>query len=166
MTKTIRALACLALFAAGAAQAHDYSQGMITIDHPWARPTPGQSKVGAAYLLLQNSGAETDTLLSAESPVSEKTQIHETLREGDIMKMREVRGGVAVPPGTAVAFKPGGNHIMLLGLKQKLEEGQHIPLTLTFAKAGVVAVEVAVEKAPSEKPEGGMAHGSSMDHMH
>jgi copper(I)-binding protein len=156
----------LALLGAGTAQAHDYKQGSIAIEHPWARPTPEGARAGAAYLSLQNSGNEADTLLSAETPVSASAQFHETIRDGDIMKMREIRGGVVVPPGGSVSFKPGGYHIMLVGLKQRLDEGQHIPMTLTFAKAGPVRVEVYVEKQPGSQPQSGAMNDHDMSHMH
>ena len=70
------------------------------------------------------------------------------------MKMREVVGGIELAPGATVALKPGGYHIMLIDLKQKLDEGRHIPLTLTFAKAGSIDVEVDVEKKSSEQGHG------------
>jgi periplasmic copper chaperone A len=160
--KTAIFLAAATLLSGGPAMCDDYKLGTLTIEHPWARPTPGDSKVGAAYLAIRNQGTEPDTLVSAASQDSEKAQIHSTMREGDVMKMREMQGGIAVPAGTAVTFAPGGNHIMLLGLKHKLEEGQHIPMTLTFAKAGPVNVEVYVQRTP----EGTTAQPPEMSHMH
>ncbi len=160
-------LAGIALFTAGTALAHDYKVGTIAIGHPWARPTAEGARAGAAYLSLDNTGGEADSLVSAASSAAGKTQIHETTNDGGVMKMRRVEGGVAIAPGATVSFKPGGYHIMLLGLKQRLEEGQHIPLTLTFAKAGTVDVEVYVEKAPAGEHQGGTTHDhdmSGMDH--
>jgi copper(I)-binding protein len=154
-----------ALFAATAAHAHDYTVGKITIGHPWARPTAEGSKAGAAYLTLQNAGNDADTLVSAQSPFAEKTQLHETTNDGGVMKMRAVEGGVSVAPGATVAFKPGGYHIMLMGLKQKLDDGQRIPLMLTFAKAGSVQVEVLVDKTGGAEQGAGMAHDQNMSGM-
>ena len=165
--KRILLLAGFAVFTAGTAYAHDYKLGPIAISHPWARPTAEGTKAGAAYLSLENTGSEPDSLVSVSSPAAGKTQIHQTTSEGGVMKMRGVEGGVDLAPRATVAFKPGGYHIMLLGLKQKLDEGQHIPLTLTFAKAGSIDVEVYVEKAPSGKGETMHDHGmQGMDHMH
>lgn len=159
MLRIIASGACLiAVFAL--AQAHEYRQGNLEIDHPWARPTAEGAKNGAAYLTLKNSGKEEDKLVSVQTPAAEKAEVHEHVHEGDIMKMRPLTGGVPVPPGETVAFKPGGYHIMLMGLKQKLEDGKNIPLKLTFAKAGDVDVEVKVEKNPSP----GQATGGM--HMH
>jgi periplasmic copper chaperone A len=158
-------LAGLALFAAGAAHAHDYKLGRIAIGHPWARPTAEGTKAGAAYLTLENAGGEADSLVGVNSPVAGQAQIHETTNDGGVMKMRQVQGGVALAPGATVAFKPGGYHIMLLGLKQKLAEGEHIPLTLTFAKAGSIGVEMYVERSPGGAQESGMTHDHDMKAM-
>lgn len=150
------------LFAAGTAFADDYKLGNIAIGHPWVRPTAEGAKTGAAYLTLENKGSAPDRLVSAASPVAGKTQIHETTDEGGVMKMREVAGGIELAPEASVALKPGGYHIMFLDLKQKLEEGQHIPMTLTFAKAGSIEVKVHVEKTPE-----GSHDMTGMDHkMH
>ena len=151
----------VSLCAAGAAYATDYELGTIAIDHPWARPTAEGTQTGAAYLLLTNKGNAPDTLVSASSPVAGKTQIHQTTDEGGVMKMHEVAGGIELAPGATVALKPGGYHVMLIDLKQKLDEGRHIPLTLTFAKAGSIDVEVDVEKKSGEQGGGGM---TGMDH--
>ncbi len=150
----------VSLCAAGAAYAADYKAGTIAIDHPWARPTAEGTKTGAAYLLLTNKGTARDKLVSASSAVAGKVQIHQTTDEGGIMKMHEVAGGIELAPGATVAFKPGGYHIMLLDLKETLDEGGHIPLTLTFAKAGSIDVEVDVEKKSGEQSHGmtGMDH--------
>ncbi len=139
------ALSALAL--APASFAAEFKQGDIEIGHVWARATPQGAKNGAAYLVLKNSGKEADTLRGAQSQVADRVEIHEHIHEGDVMKMRQVSGGVAIPAGVTVPFKPGGYHIMLMGLKQQLEPGQHIPLKLSFAKAGEVTVEAQVEKS-------------------
>jgi periplasmic copper chaperone A len=158
-------LAGLALFTAGAAHAHEYKLGRIAIGHPWARPTAEGTKAGAAYLALENTGGEADSLVGVSSPVARQTQIHQTTNDGGVMKMHQVQGGVALAPGVAVIFKPGGYHIMLLGLKQKLGEGEHVPLTLTFAKAGSIDVEVYVERTPSDAQSSGMMHDHDMKAM-
>jgi len=153
------AAAALALFGFTAALAQEFGQGALTISHPWARPTAEGQKNGAAYFSIKNGGTEADKLVSAESPVAEKTELHQTVDEGGVMKMLPATGGVEVQPGAVVEFKPGSYHVMLLGLKQRLEEGQTIPLTLAFAKAGSVSVEAKVEKSSSDMGE--MHH-----HMH
>jgi periplasmic copper chaperone A len=163
MKNVVLILAALVLADAGAALAHDYKLGPIAIGHPWARPTAQGAKNAAAYLTLQNGAGEPDRLVAVNSPVAEKAQIHETSNDGGIMKMREAADGVTLAPGESVAFKPGGYHIMLVGLKNKLDDGQHIPLTLTFAKAGSINVEVYVEKASGQG--GGTAPSHDMHGM-
>jgi hypothetical protein len=162
--------AVLVLAAAGAVQAHEYTLGKITIGHPWARPTAEGISSGAAYFSLKNSGDDADRLVSAESPIAAKTQIHETIDHNGVMKMRPAEGGVAVEPGATVEFKPGAYHVMLFDLKHKLALGEHIPLTLTFAKAGSIEVSVYVEKTQGGHDEAGTMHHhdmSGMDHsMH
>jgi periplasmic copper chaperone A len=138
------------IFTAFSAGAQEYRLGSLTAEHAWSRPTSGPNKLGAAYLILKNAGQEADTLQSASSPDAEKVEIHEHTQDASgIMRMRPVEGGLKVPAGGAVEFKPGGYHLMLFGLKHNLEEGQQLPLKLHFAHAGDLDVEVKVEKRPS-----------------
>ena len=124
----------------GAAKAHDYTVGELSIDHPWTRATPPQARAGGAYMMIMNTGSAEDRLVGGTSPVAERVEIHEMSVENDIMRMREIEGGLAIPAGASVELKPGGYHVMLMGLKETLEEGQEIPLTLEFKEAGTVDV--------------------------
>lgn len=148
----------LAGFNAPAALAHDYTFGALSIGHPWARASAGPARNGAAFLVIENAGP-ADRLLSVSAEVSERVELHTHLMEGDVMKMRRV-DAVEVPGQGTAALRPGGLHIMLMGLKQPLQEGERFPLTLTFETAGEVTVEVAVEGVASMGPEGGMDHGN------
>lgn len=142
-------------FVSFAAGAQEYKAGSLTIENVWARPTAGSAKMGAAYLTVKNGGKEADTLTSASSPDTAKAELHEHIHDNGVMKMREVKGGIAIPAGGAVEFKPGGYHVMLMGLKHDLEEGKTLPLKLGFAKAGEVDVQVKIsKKAPSAGPDG------------
>ncbi len=158
-----RILCALALWAlSGIAQtawAHDYTLGDISIGHPWARASIGQAKAGAAYLTLSNAGAETDRLISAETSVAKKAEIHTHIMENGVMKMRPVEAA-EVPPGAPVMFQPGGLHVMLMGLKAPLVEGERFPLVLIFEKAGRIEVMVAVQPATSTEPVMEHKHGS------
>ncbi len=155
-TSLAAAASVLAFFSFSAAQAQEFRQGDLTIANPWARPTAECQKNGAAYLSIKNGGSEADKLVSAESPAADTTHLHETVNENGVMKMLAVKGGIEVRPDSTFEFKPGGYHIMLIGLKKRLVEGQTVPLTLTFARAGAVNVEVKVEKTPA--PMGKMDH--------
>jgi copper(I)-binding protein len=158
-------LAALALSAP--ASAHDYKIGALSIGHPWARETPPAAKMGAGYLTVKNTGTEADRLLTVETPGAEKVEIHQSLTENGIAKMRPVTA-VDIAPSGETALQPGGYHLMLVGLKEPLAEGMRIPATLIFEKAGKIEVELAVEnmgyRGPSAKP--GDAAPPAEDHKH
>lgn len=151
------ALATALLGATALAQAHEYKLGQLDIGHPYARATvPGQPAAGA-YLSIENKGSTPDRLVGVSSPVSKSGEIHTMAMEGNLMKMREVDGGIEVKPGQKVAMQPGnGYHIMLMGLSRPLKAGEKVPMTLTFEKAGKIEVTVNVED-PAAK--------SGMDNM-
>jgi copper(I)-binding protein len=135
-------------------------QGPVRIDGAWARATPPGAKVGGAFVTLLNTGDAPDRLVSASSAVAERVELHTHIMDGGVMRMRQVEGGVPLPPGETVNLQPGGLHIMLLGLNQGLTIGSRFPLTLTFEKAGSVQVDVPVEAMGSMGPGGhaGMTH--------
>jgi copper(I)-binding protein len=128
------------------AQAHDYRKGDLHIDHPWARPTPPTAQNAALYMEIRNSGAQPDILAGVKTTLAATAEMHATLDEDGVMKMRRVENGVEVPAGGSVKFEPAGFHVMLIGLKEPLKEGARHPVTLVFQKAGEIAVEIAVEK--------------------
>lgn len=129
-----------------AANAHDYSAGDLKIDHPWARATPGAITTGAVYLSVTATGAAPDRLVAAATPRAAKAELHTQIMDGDVMKMRAL-SAIEINPGEPTMLKPGGMHIMLVGLTAPLREKDRFPLTLTFEKAGKVEVEVLVESA-------------------
>ncbi len=137
------------MFVAFAAQAQEFKAGDITIERPWVRPTAGTTMMSAAYMTLKNSGKDADTLKSASYADAEKVEVHEHINDNGVMKMRQVQGGLAIPAGATVTFQPGGYHLMLIGLKHSLTEGQTLPLKLSFAHAGDVEFQVKVEKTPA-----------------
>jgi hypothetical protein len=116
----------------------------LLIDHPYARATPPGAAVAGAFMRVENTGKEADRLVRAASPVASTVEIHEMAMEGGVMKMRAVPG-IDVKPGALVILKPGGYHVMLIGLKKPLVKGETFPLTLTFEKSGSVDVAVGVE---------------------
>ena len=136
------ALLMLTMLAAGPAWAANAKPQTPKIEMPWARATAGRAETGAAYLRLV--GAERDDrLLAASSPVAETVELHTHLDEDGVMRMRPVPA-IAVPAAGMVELKPGGLHIMLIGLKGPLKEGRRFPLTLIFERAGPVETEVPV----------------------
>lgn len=100
--------------------------------------------VSAGYFTLVNAGDSDDTLIAASTPTATVTELHTMIMEGDVMRMREIEGGVAIPAGGAVTFQPGAEHIMFIGLTEPLVEGTAIPLTLTFASGLQMTVALPV----------------------
>lgn len=141
--------------AALSAVAHSFKLGEIDIGHPYARPTREGQMVGAGYLKLANKGP-VDRLISATSPAAGSVEIHSMSMEGDVMKMRQV-DAIEIATGQTVELKPGGYHLMLMGLKAPLKVGEKFPLTLKFEKSGEVVVTVNVEE-PKSKSEATGAH--------
>jgi copper(I)-binding protein len=114
----------------------------------YARATFSMAKTGAVYFTLHNQNASEVTLtaVDVDASIASDAQIHTTEMQGDVMKMREMTEGVTVAPDSMVDFKPGGYHIMLLGLTKGLTEGSDIALTLTFDKQRKMHVVLPVKK--------------------
>lgn len=154
MKKIINIIMGSALLLSGMAQAHDYKSGELSIDHPWSKQVPPTSSVAAAFFDVMNHGVENDALISAESPIAGKTELHAHIHEDGMMKMREV-GKIDIPAKGSQSLKPGGYHVMFFELKQVPALGDRFPLKLHFEKAGTIEIEVAVEEA-TFKPAGQM----------
>lgn len=124
----------------------------------WARPANAAMPNSAAYALLLNLTDQDDVLVSAEGTVSEAIELHEMIMgDGDVMQMRPVEGGIPVPAGAAVELRPGGLHVMLIGLKGELAVGSTIDLTLNFAAGEPLTVTLPVREpveAPAAMPGG------------
>lgn len=127
-----------------AALAGDYQSGDLKIENTRARATPPGAKVAGGYMLIRNGGDTTDRLVGGTTPAAERLEVHEMAIRDGIMKMRPLSDGLEIPAGGEVALKPGGYHIMLIGLKEQLKEGAEVPATLTFARAGSVDVMLNV----------------------
>lgn len=139
-------------FSASVALAHDFTIGDIKIDHPWSRATVAGIPNGVAYFGLENKGDAADRLVSASSPVAKSAELHNHVMEGEVARMRHV-DAIEIPAGGSEVLKPGGLHVMLMGLNEPLQEGQMFPLTLTFENAGDVTVEVLVQAMGKSKGE-------------
>src|SRR2546421_12916514 len=144
---TLRALIPALLFAslATSAQAHDYQVGPIAIDHPWTRATPKNAPVAGGYMKITNTGTTPDRLVGGSVEVAKRFEVHEMKMDGGVMKMRELKDGLEIPPGATVELKPGSLHIMMMNLSRPLIKGERVKGSLAFEKAGRVDVEFAVE---------------------
>jgi len=141
------------------AQAHSFQAGDIKIGHPWARPTTAGQSAGGGYLKLTNLAKEAgkgDRLVGANAEFAERVELHTMSMDGDVMRMRQV-DAIDIPAGQTVELRPGGLHMMFVGLKQPLAKDGRLPLKLRFEKAGEVTVEVKVEAASSAAAEAGAA---------
>ena len=126
--------------------------GAIQVEDAWARQAPmmpatghmhGDTGTGAVYVTLRNTGPAPDALVGAASAAAEVVELHETIRDGAVMRMRPV-AKLDLPPGAAVEMTPGGLHLMLMHLKRALHPGDTVPLTLTFEHGAALALEVPV----------------------
>jgi periplasmic copper chaperone A len=136
----------LLLFVAvcGSTAAHEYTLGGLTVVHPWMPATPEGATTGAGYLTLTNSGATPMRLTGATTAVAARVEMHVMSVDGGVMRMRPI-DGVDIAPGATVTLKPGGSHLMLIGLRKPLLREDMVPMTLVFAGGKTLAVEFYVE---------------------
>ena len=149
MVRVALVVAALAFSANAFAQ----QAGSLQITGAWARATPKGAQVGGGYLTITNTGSAPDRLVSGSSPAG-KFELHEMSMSGGVAKMRELTNGLEIKPGETLELKPGGNHIMFVGLKQPLERGKRFIATLQFEKAGKLDVEFKVEPIGAPGPSG------------
>jgi hypothetical protein len=163
--QTIAALV-LTIVATAAASADNHKMGKhsgpaITVAKAWARASI--SKNGAAYFTLVNMGKTDVKLVGITANVASRVGLHTHRMDGDIMRMRSLEN-VVVPAGASITLKPGGHHVMLMGLTAPLKEGDSFPLTVVFEKARKMRVSVKVGKMGAAGPMEGMkpmdAHGA------
>ena len=119
--------------------------GELAVTNAWSRSTPPGVTVGVAYFTLKNDTGKSDRLLRITTPVASKVQVHRTEVLDGMARMREV-AVLHVAAGQTVEFAPNGMHLMLMGLRQPLAEGQAFEIELLFEVAGPRKVKVAVRK--------------------
>ncbi len=133
--------------------------GDIHVSDHWARAMlPGQ-KVGGGYVTLKNSGSADDRLVSVSTSATDRAEIHEMAVVDDVMRMRQLKDGLVIGAGETVTLKPGGFHMMFMAVEKPFVEGEMVPVTLVFEKAGPVDLMLPILPARTKK----MDH-STMDH--
>jgi copper(I)-binding protein len=153
------------LFAAAAAVSvalPAFAEG-IMVNDPYARVSAKMSSSGAAFMVIENHTGQADHLVSARSDISEKVELHTHKEDSNgVMRMLHVEEGFELPEGGVIEMKRGGHHVMFLGLKEPLQDGDTVHVTLTFEKAGDVAVDIPVDlnRKPMHGKMGGMNHGN------
>jgi copper(I)-binding protein len=166
-SRIFRPLACLAalgivvscLFAAPA-RAEEVRAGDLVISQAWSRATPGGAKTGGGFLTIENKGGAPDRLVAVSGDFAGRIEVHEMAVKNGVMTMRPVENGLTIEPGKTVTLAPGGYHLMMLDLKAPLKQGDKLPVTLQFEKAGTVAVTLDVQgvgaKGPAAEGHSGM----------
>ena len=146
------------------------SRANIVVASAWARATPTGAPTAAGYVHLINNGDSDDILVGASTPAAAKTELHSMSMANGIMAMEPVKDGVKLPAHSEIKMAPGGPyHIMFVGPKAPLKQGDRIPVRLHFAKAGDLSAQFVVEAigamapASTKDSQPGM---NPMDHMH
>jgi len=141
--------------------AHD---GVHVVD-PYMRASGAMASSGAAFMVIEDHGTSGDRLIAAASDVAERVELHTHQSDANgVMRMIEVEEGFEIPPGGSRALARGGDHVMFLGLKRPLADGDIVTVTLTFEREGEVVLDIPVDNA--RKPEMGAGHGHAHGHSH
>jgi copper(I)-binding protein len=155
MTSTLSKLASavlLSMLLAAPACAQEVRAGDLVITQAWSRATPGGAKVAGGYLSIENKGSAPDRLIGGSADVAAKVQVHEMATTNGVMTMRPLDGGLTIEPGKTVKLAPGGYHLMMFDLKSPLKQGDKLPVTLEFEKAGKVQVSFDVQGVGAPGP--------------
>ncbi len=132
----------------------------IEAHHAYARSASKTAVTGAVFMVLHNFSDTDDHLISVASPAAEKVQLHTHTEDANgIVKMVHVEAGFPLPANGVLEMSRGGNHVMFLGLTDAFEQGESIPLTLTFQEAGDVQINVIVDQ--DRKSDGGHGHSEN-----
>jgi copper(I)-binding protein len=153
-------LACLIV---APARAQEVKAGDLVITQAWSRATPGGAKIGGGYLTIENKGTAPDRLIGGSAEVSDKVQVHEMAMNNGVMTMRPLDKGLTIEPGKTVKLAPGGYHLMLMNLKSPLKQGDKVPVTLEFEKAGKVKLSLDVQGVGAPGPGGSGGHMDMKD---
>jgi periplasmic copper chaperone A len=166
MKLTIAAIACAGVLASllGApARAEEVKAGDLVISQAWSRATPGGAKVAGGYLTIENKGSTPDRLIGGSADDADKVQVHEMTMNNGVMTMRPVDQGLTIEAGKTVKLAPGGYHLMMSDLKNPLKQGDKVPVTLEFEKAGKVKLSLDVQGVGAQGPTTTPSSGSKKD---
>ncbi|MDO9074341.1 MAG: copper chaperone PCu(A)C [Rubrivivax sp.] len=158
MQTSRRTLLAAAFFCALATSPTLHAQTALKVEGAWARPTVQGQAAGGGFLKITGGGT-ADKLVSASAGVAKTVELHTMAMDGDVMRMRQI-DAIVVPAGQTVELRPGGMHVMFMGLTNPLKNGDSFPLTLRFEKAGEVQVNVKVtpQAGPTAMPMGDHKH--------
>src|ERR1700691_2734305 len=165
MTPIARSLVyavALASLVAAPARAQEVRAGDLVITQAWSRATPGGAKVAGGYLTIENKGSTSDRLIGGSGDVTDRIEVHEMTTSNGVMTMRALDNGLVIEPGKTVKLAPGGYHLMMFDLKSPLKQGDKLPVTLEFERAGKVKLSFEVQGVGSQGP-GAASGGMNMD---
>lgn len=124
----------------------------LEVRDAWTRAIGTETAVAVGYLTVRNPSHADDRLIAASSPSAEAVELHETVREGDVVHMRHRPDGLQVPAGGTLRLEPAGTHLMLLRPRGPFRVGERVSVTLTFERAGPVAVGLTVQAPGARAP--------------
>jgi len=156
--------ALLSALVAAPARAEEVKAGDLTITQAWSRATPKGAKIGSGYLTIENKGSAPDRLVGISADIAGKVEVHEMAMNNGVMTMRPLDKGLTIDPGKTVKLAPGGYHLMMFDLKSPLKQGDKVPVTLEFEKAGKVQLSLDVQGVGAQGP-GAASGGTDMKKM-
>ncbi|WP_442879841.1 copper chaperone PCu(A)C [Aurantimonas sp. E1-2-R+4] len=118
--------------------------GDLVVSGGFARAMLPGAKVGGGYLTIANQGSTADRLVSMSSAAAGRVELHEMAMEGEVMRMRALKEGLAIAAGETISLMPGGHHLMFMDIVEPFREGASVAVTLTFEHAGSVEAVLAV----------------------
>lgn len=156
-----------AILLTASARAEEIKAGDLVISQGWSRATPTGAKVAGGFLTIENKGAGPDRLTGGSVEIAAKLEVHEMAMNNGVMTMRALDKGLTIEPGKTVKLAPGGYHLMFFDLKSPLKQGDKVPVTLEFEKAGKVTLSLDVQGVGAQAPAGGDHSGHmEMKKMH
>jgi copper(I)-binding protein len=163
IVQTFASVVFVAALCAAPARAQEVKAGDLVITQAWTRATPNGAKIGGGYLTIENKGSAPDRLIGGSAEIAGKVEVHEMAMKNGVMTMRPLDNGLTIEPGKTVKLAPGGYHLMMFDLKSPLKQGDKLPLTLDFEKAGKVKLSLDVEGVGAKGPAGEADTGGKMD---
>ncbi|MDE2603479.1 MAG: copper chaperone PCu(A)C [Bradyrhizobium sp.] len=165
IVQTLASVLFVALLCAAPARAQEVKAGDLVITQAWTRATPNGAKIGGGYLTIENKGSTPDRLLGGSTDAAGRVEVHQMTTKDGVMTMRPLGDGLTIDPGKTVKLAPGGYHLMMFDLKNPLKQGDTVPVTLKFEKAGEVKVSLAVQGIGAQAPGNAAPGGAMMKKM-
>lgn len=141
----------------------EYTVGDLVIKDPYARATAPMAPVAGGFMSITNNGKQADKLVGGKVGFSQLVEVHQMSMTDGVMKMSQVEGGLEIPAGETVELKPGGYHLMFIGLMEQLKPEEQRKGTVIFENAGEVEIEYQVVDI-SKMMENASMGDAKMDH--